>query len=479
MFSFKPVARAGGKKKQRRGHESSRMFSKVLIANRGEIALRIIRACREMGISTVAVYSEADKDSLHVRFADEAVCIGPAASNQSYLNIAHIISAAEVTDAEAIHPGYGFLAENPHFAEVCEQCQIKFIGPTPELIRLMGDKAEAKRTMLKAGVPVIPGSDGTIRQVEDALRLAREIGFPVMIKAAAGGGGRGMRIAANEAELSNAFQIAQGEAEKAFGNPQLYLEKCIVNPKHVEFQIVGDEQGNIVHLGERDCSIQRRHQKLIEETPCAVMDDGLRRKMGAVAIAAAEAIGYMGAGTLEFLLDESRNFYFMEMNTRIQVEHPVTESVTDVDIVREQVRVAAGETLSVRQENVNICGHAIEVRINAEDPDRDFIPCPGQITVYHTPGGPGVRVDSHVYEEYVIPPYYDSMIAKLIVRDHTREEAIRRLQRALEEFVIEGVKTTIPFHREILESESFHRGDFGTDFIEEFQRERNKVGVRK
>jgi acetyl-CoA carboxylase biotin carboxylase subunit len=453
------------------------MFNKVLIANRGEIALRIIRACREMGIPTVAVYSEADKDSLHVRFADEAVCIGPPPSAQSYLNIARIISAAEVTDAEAIHPGYGFLAENPHFAEVCEQCQIKFIGPTPDAIRLMGDKAEAKRTMLKAGVPVIPGSDGTVRQLEDALKITREIGYPVMIKAAAGGGGRGMRIAANDSEMSSAFQVAQGEAEKAFGNSQLYIEKNIANPKHVEFQIIGDEQGNIIHLGERDCSIQRRHQKLIEETPCSIMDHALRQKMGETAIAAAQAIGYSGAGTIEFLLDENRNFYFMEMNTRIQVEHPVTECVTDVDIVREQIRVAAGEPLSVRQEEVQFRGHAIEVRINAEDPERDFIPCPGQITVYHPPGGPGVRVDSHVYEEYVIPSHYDSMIAKLIVRDHTRPEAIRRLERALDEFIIEGVKTTIPFHTQIVASERFYRGDFGTDFIETFLRERTKVDV--
>jgi len=452
------------------------VFEKVLIANRGEIALRIIRACREMGIPTVAVYSEADADSLHVRFADQEVCIGPPPSSQSYLDPARIISAAEVTDADAIHPGYGFLAENAHFAEVCEECKIKFIGPSPDTIRLMGDKAQAKRTMLSAGVSVIPGSNGIVSGIDEAIKIARKIKYPVMIKAAAGGGGRGMRLAYSESDLSKNFAMAQGEAEKAFGNPTVYIEKFIENPKHVEFQIVGDEHGNIIHLGERDCSVQRRHQKLIEETPCAVIDEKLRREMGHVAIKAAKAVGYTGAGTIEFLLDANRHFYFMEMNTRIQVEHPVTEAVTGVDIIREQIRVAAGEELSMKRRDIELRGHAIECRINAEDPERDFLPCPGKIVTYHTPGGPGVRIDSHVYSEYVIPPFYDSMIAKLIVWGATRQQAIARMTRALDEFIIEGVKTTIPFHQEVMRSTEFLDGKFGTDFINNFFKARTQVG---
>ena len=452
------------------------MFEKVLIANRGEIALRIIRTCREMGIPTVAVYSEADADSLHVRFADQEVCIGPPPSSQSYLDPARIISAAEVTDADAIHPGYGFLAENAHFAEVCEQCKIRFIGPSPDTIRLMGDKAQAKRTMLSAGVSVIPGSNGIVSGIDEAIKIARKIKYPVMIKATAGGGGRGMRLVYSESDLSKNFAMAQGEAEKAFGNPTVYIEKFIENPKHVEFQIVGDEHGNIIHLGERDCYVQRRHQKLIEETPCAVIDEKLRREMGHVAIKAAKAVGYTGAGTIEFLLDANQRFYFMEMNTRIQVEHPVTEAVTGVDIIREQIRVAAGEELSLKRRDIELRGHAIECRINAEDPERDFLPCPGKIVTYHTPGGPGVRIDSHVYSEYVIPPFYDSMIAKLIVWGTTRQQAIARMTRALDEFIIEGVKTTIPFHQEVLRSPEFLDGKFGTNFIQNFFKARTQVG---
>lgn len=451
------------------------MFKKILIANRGEIALRIIRTCREMGIPTVAVYSEADADSLHVRFADEEVCIGPPPSSQSYLNTARIISAAEVTDADAIHPGYGFLAENAHVAEVCEQCKITFIGPSPDTIRLMGEKAQAKRTMLHAGVPVIPGSNGVVSGMDEAIKIARKIKYPVMIKAAAGGGGRGMRLAYSDSDLSKNFATAQTEAEKAFGNPALYIEKYVANPKHVEFQIVGDKHGNIIHLGERDCSVQRRHQKLIEETPCTVIDDKLRREMGHAAIKVAKAVGYVGAGTVEFLLDENRHFYFMEMNTRIQVEHPVTEAATGVDIIREQIRVAAGEEVELKQREIKLRGHAIECRINAEDPDRDFLPCPGKIVTFHTPGGPGVRIDSHVYSEYVIPPFYDSMIAKLIVWAQTRKQAIERMARALDEFVIEGVRTTIPFHQEALRSPDFLSGKFGTDFIDKFFKARAQM----
>ena len=442
------------------------VFNKILIANRGEIALRIIRACRELGIRTVAVFSQADMDSLHVRFADEDICIGPPPSNESYLNIARIISAAEITDSDAIHPGYGFLAENSHFAEVCRQCKIKFIGPSPEAIRKMGDKAEAKRTMKEAGVPVVVGSDGVVKTAEEAQVIAREIGYPVIIKAAAGGGGRGMRIAHTDASLTNGFMTARSEAESAFGNPDVYVEKYEENPRHIEIQILGDEHGNVIHLGERDCSIQRRHQKLLEESPSPAISEKLRKEIGDAATAAARAIGYAGAGTVEFLLSTSGKFYFMEMNTRIQVEHPVTEFVTGIDIVRETILIAAGNKLSYKQEDVRFNGHAIEVRINAEDPERNFMPSPGTITTYHAPGGPGIRVDSHVYEEYVIPPYYDSMIAKLIAWDTDRPTCIRRLDRALDEFIIEGVKTTIPLHKRILQNPDFLKGKYDTKFLE-------------
>jgi acetyl-CoA carboxylase biotin carboxylase subunit len=444
------------------------MFKKVLIANRGEVALRIIRACKELGIRTVAVYSEADANSLHVKFADEDVCIGPGPSSESYLNIPRIISAAEVTDAEGIHPGYGFLAENAEFAELCATCKIKFIGPSPQAIARMGDKAEAKRTMREAGVPCIPGSPGLVSDPAEARAIADEIGYPVIIKAAAGGGGRGMRVAHTPIALSTAFSTAQAEAEKAFGNPGVYIEKYIENPKHVEVQVLGDEYGNVVYLGERDCSVQRRHQKLIEESPCPVLDEETRRRIGEAAVRAAKAVGYSNAGTIEFLLDKDKNFYFMEMNTRIQVEHPVTEQVTLFDLVQAQIRIAAGEKLPIRQEDVKLIGHAIECRINAENPDRGFMPSPGKITTYHVPGGPGVRVDSHCYEEYVIPPFYDSMIAKLITWAPTREECIARMRRALDEFVIEGIATTIPFHRAVMDSEEFLRGTFGTNFVENF-----------
>ncbi len=442
------------------------MFTKVLIANRGEIALRIIRACNELGIRTVAVHSEADVDSLHVRFADEAICIGPAQSAQSYLNIAHIISAAEVSDAEAIHPGYGFLAEDAQFAEICEECSITFIGPEPNAIRLMGNKSQAKETMLKADVPVIPGSEGVIKSIAEAQKEARHIGYPIMIKAAAGGGGRGMRIVKSPGDLAEAFPMAQIEAEKAFGNADLYLEKFILSPKHIEFQILADNYGNTLYLGERDCSIQRRHQKLIEETPSVVMDEGLRKKMGEAAVRAARAVGYNSAGTVEFLLDRDGNFYFMEMNTRIQVEHPITEEVTRLDIVKEQIKIAAGETLSIHQEDVRMSGHSIECRINAEDCENDFRPTPGKITAIHIPGGMGVRVDTHVYTEYIVPPYYDSLIAKLIVWGGDRDEAITRMKRALGEFVVEGIKTSVPFHLRVINSPEFVSGNYGTDFIE-------------
>lgn len=446
------------------------MFEKILVANRGEIALRVIRACRELGIRSVAVYSEVDADSLHTSFADEAVCIGPAQSAQSYLSIPAIISAAEITGADAIHPGYGFLAESAHFSEVCEECKIQFIGPTPATIRLMGDKSEAKKTMRKAGVPVIPGSEEIVATVEDAKKIARKYKYPVIIKASAGGGGRGMRVVNEESEMENAFHTASTEAGNAFSNPALYLEKYLQNPKHIEFQILGDYHGTIIHLGERDCSVQRRHQKLIEESPCPIMDKKLRERMGSVAVKAAKAAHYFGAGTVEFLLS-GKDFFFMEMNTRIQVEHPVTEVVTDVDLVKEQILIAAGERISVGKHNIEISGHSIECRINAEDPDNGFIPNPGRITSFHQPGGPGIRVDSHVYQDYVISPYYDSMIAKLIVRGRTRSEAIARMVRALDEFVIEGVKTTIPFHRIVLTSEKFKRGDFGTSFVDEMMSE--------
>ncbi len=442
------------------------MFKKILIANRGEIALRVIRTCREMGIKTVAVYSVADRDSLHVRFADEAICVGPAPSNESYLKITNLISAAEITNADAIHPGYGFLAENAEFSEVCREYGIKFIGASPEMIRGMGDKATAKATMKTAGVPTIPGSDGLLDSVEQGLKIANDIKYPVILKATAGGGGRGMRIVKDDSEFKKAWDSAKMEAGAAFGNDGLYLEKFIEEPRHVEIQVVGDHTGKVCHLSERDCSIQRRHQKLVEETPSPILTQELREKMGEAAIKAGEAIKYEGAGTVEFLVDKHGDFYFMEMNTRIQVEHPVTEEVTDFDLIKEQIQVAAGVKIS--GQNYFPRRHSIECRINAEDPSNDFRPSPGKITNLHLPGGQGVRVDSHVYSGYVIPPNYDSMIAKLIVTGQTREEAIVRMRRALDEFFIEGVKTTIPFHKKLMTDESFKSGQFTTKFLETF-----------
>ena len=444
------------------------MISKVLIANRGEIALRIILACREMGIKTVAVHSEADRDALHVKYADDDVCIGPAASKQSYLNISSIIAAAEITGADAVHPGYGFLAENAHFAEILQECKIRFIGPSPDAIRLMGDKAKARETAQRAGVPILPGSDGPLRTYDDAVEVARQIGFPIILKASAGGGGRGMRICWNEGELQMAYDTARNEAERAFGVADVYLEKYLERPRHVEFQIFGDSHGRVVHMGERECSIQRRHQKLIEESPSPALDEGMRQRMGAAAIQVAKAVGYQNAGTIEFLVQD-REFYFMEMNTRIQVEHPVTEEVTSMDLVKEQLRVAAGERLSFPEGEFRLRGHAIEFRVNAEDPVT-FAPSPGRITSFHIPGGPGVRVDTAAYRDYVIPPHYDSLVAKLIVRGKDRSEAIERGKRALDFFIVEGIKTSIPLHRRILESSAFARGDFSTRFMEEFLR---------
>jgi acetyl-CoA carboxylase biotin carboxylase subunit len=443
------------------------VFKKILIANRGEIALRIIRACKEMGVKTVAVHSTADAHSLHVRFADQSVCIGPPKSADSYLHVPSIISAAEITDAEAIHPGYGFLAENASFAEVCNSAGIKFIGPSPESIKLMGDKAKARETAQKAGVPILPGSPGVITEEADALVLARELGFPVIIKAVAGGGGKGMRVVLEEPDFASAFVMAQSEALAAFGNADVYVEKYITQPRHIEIQIMADEKGNIVSLGERECSIQRRHQKLIEEAPSSIVDEVLRKKMGDMAVALARSVKYRNAGTIEFLLDEKRNFYFMEMNTRIQVEHPVTELVTGVDLVKEQIRVAAGLPLSFTQDQIRVKGHSIECRVNAEDPEK-FTPSPGTITAYNPPGGPGVRVDTAAYTQYVIPPYYDSMIAKLIVYADTRDDAIMRMKRALDEFIIEGVKTTIPMHKKILDEADFQTGDISTKFMERY-----------
>lgn len=442
------------------------MFSKILIANRGEIALRIIRACRELGIGTVAIYSEADIDSLHVRFADESICIGPPPSSSSYLSIPNIISAAEVMDVEAIHPGYGFLAENAHFAEVCESCGIRFIGPTPENIRAMGDKIEARKLMKKAGIPVIPGSEGVVRNKEEALSIVKKIGYPVMIKAAAGGGGKGMRIAHNDVSLAGAFLTARAEAEASFGNPELYIEKCIQDPRHIEFQLLADKFGKIIHLGERECTIQRRYQKLIEESPSSAVDKKLRKRMGDSALRAAKTINYMSAGTVEFLLDREEHFYFMEMNTRIQVEHSVTEMVTGVDLVKEQIRLAQGDKLRYHQDQIKLNGWAIECRINAEDPENDFLPTPGEINTCQFPGGPGIRVDSHIYPSFYIQPFYDSLLAKLIAHGADREEAIARMQRALAEFEISGVKTTIPFHAAVLNNPLFIRGKFSTSFIE-------------
>lgn len=441
------------------------MFHKVLIANRGEIAVRIIRACKELGIKTVAVYSQADVHSLHVKLADESVCIGPAPSALSYLNINAIISAAELTDAEAIHPGYGFLSENAKFAEVCEKCGITFIGPTAESMRIMGDKISARQAVIKQGVPILPGTKEGVHTVEEAVKVAKEIGFPVIIKATAGGGGRGMKIVHSQAALPNAFATARAEAQSGFGNPEVYIERYCEKPRHVEIQILGDKHGNVIHLGERDCSIQRRHQKLIEEAPSTVVTPEIRKAMGDAAVRAAAAVGYNSAGTVEFLVDKQNNFYFMEMNTRVQVEHPVTEMVTGVDIVREQIRSAAGIPLRYKQEDIQIRGHAIECRINAEDPFK-FTPCPGKITAYHPPGGLGVRVDSFVYDQYSVVPNYDSLIGKLIVHADTREEAIKRMARALDEYRIEGIKTTIFFHKRIMAHKDFIEGDIDTSFLE-------------
>ncbi len=443
------------------------MFKKILIANRGEIALRVIRTCREMGIKTVAVYSTADKDSLHVKFANEAVCIGKPQSSDSYLNIPHIMAAAEITNADAIHPGYGFLAENAKFAQICQDHGIKFIGPTSEMINKMGDKITAKETMIKAGVPVVPGGEGLLESVEQARRIAREIGYPVILKATAGGGGKGMRVVYEERELERAYTTARTEAAASFKNDGVYLEKFVEEPRHIEIQVAGDQYGSIVHLSERDCSIQRRHQKLVEESPSPFMTPELRRRMGEAAIKAASAIDYESVGTIEFLVDKHRNFYFMEMNTRIQVEHCVTEEVINFDLIKEQIKIAAGERLSGRNYEPQM--HAIECRINAEDPYNDFRPSPGRINVLHVPGGHGVRVDSHVYAGYVIPPYYDSMIGKLITMAQTREEAIDTMHRALSEYVIEGIKTTIPFHLQLMQNEDFRSGNFTTKFLETFQ----------
>ncbi len=442
------------------------MFKKILIANRGEIALRIIQACRELGIKTVAVHSTADRDSLHVTYADEDICIGPPPSKGSYLNISAVISAAEITGADAIHPGYGFLAENAHFAEVLQECKIGWIGPRPEVIRLMGDKAKARQTAAAAGVPVLPGSQEPLQDAEDAKRFAAEVGYPVILKAAAGGGGRGMRIVHTEEDIAGQFSTAREEAEKAFGDGSIYLEKYLVEPRHIEFQVFGDHHGRVVHLGERECSIQRRHQKLIEEAPSPVLTPELREKMGAAAVALCEAVRYENAGTIEFLLDSDGRFYFMEMNTRIQVEHPVTEMVTGIDLVKLQIEVATGAHLDIRN-GLKPRGHAIECRVNAEHPET-FAPSPGKLKTFHPPGGPGTRVDTHGYEDYVIPPYYDSLVAKLIVHDRTREQAIARMSRALDFFVVEGINTTIPLHKRILADPEFVAGRFSTRFMERF-----------
>lgn len=442
------------------------MFNKILIANRGEIALRVIRTCREMGIKTVAVYSTADRDSLHVKFADEAVCIGKPQSYDSYLNVAHLMAAAEITNADAIHPGYGFLAENAKFAQICGDNGLKFIGPTPEMISGMGDKITAKETMIKAGVPVVPGGEGLLQSLDEAIGIAKGMGYPIILKATAGGGGKGMRIVWDESEMERAYTTAKAEAGAAFSNDGIYMEKYVEEPRHIEIQIAGDQYGNVCHLSERDCSIQRRHQKLVEESPSCFMTSELRYKMGEAAKKAAAAINYESVGTVEFLVDKNRNFYFMEMNTRIQVEHCVTEEVINFDLIKEQIKIAMGERISGRDYEPEMC--AIECRINAEDPYNDFRPSPGRITTYHQPGGHGVRVDSHAYEGYVIPPYYDSMIGKLITMAQTREEAIATMYRALSEYVIEGIKTTIPFHLQLMKDERFRSGNFNTKFLEGF-----------
>ena len=444
------------------------MFNKILIANRGEIAVRIIRACREMGIRTVAVYSEADKDCLHTLLADEAICIGPAPSSQSYLNMERILSATVAMKADAIHPGFGFLSENARFAKLCQQCNITFIGPSAEIINRMGNKSEARNTMMQAGVPVVPGSKEPVYTAEDGRAMAKEIGFPVMIKASSGGGGKGMRISRSEEDFTEHFNAAQLESVKGFSDDTMYIEKYIEKPRHVEFQIMGDKFGHVVHLGERDCSIQRRHQKVMEESPCEVISPELRKKMGEVAVKAAKAVNYENAGTIEFLLDKDKNFYFMEMNTRIQVEHPVTEMVSGIDLIKEQIRVAAGEPLSVSQEDIQIKGHAIECRINAENPKKHFMPCPGRITNVHIPGGNGVRVDTHIYNDYKVPANYDSMLMKLIVYDKDRASAIAKMRSALGEVIIEGIETNIDFQYEILENEAFQKGDTDTGFIEKY-----------
>ena len=443
------------------------MFKKILIANRGEVALRIIYACRELGIRTVAVYSEADESSLHVRFADEDVCIGPARSIDSYLNVPAVISAAEITGADALHPGYGFLAESNYLAEACQACEITFVGPSPSVIRLMGDKPAARRAMNKAGVPVLPGTDGALAGVDRALKAAKGLGYPVMIKATAGGGGLGMRVVASSQELERAFRTAQREAEAAFGNGDLYLEKYVESPRHIEFQVLGDSHGNVVHLGERECSLQRRHQKVLEEAPSVALTEKMRRKMGHAVVAAAKAVDYTNAGTFEFLMDQTGHFYFMEANARLQVEHPVTEMVTGVDVVKEQIRIAAGERLSFKQGDITMRGHAIECRINAECPET-FVPSPGTIKVFSVPGGPGVRVDTFVHSECTIQPYYDSLIAKIITHGADREEAIARMRRTLEMTVIEGIKTTIPLHHRILEDPDFVAGELSTSFLKRF-----------
>ncbi len=442
------------------------MFNKILIANRGEIALRVIRTCKEMGIKTVAIYSKADAESLHVRFADEAVCIGPAASSESYLNIPRIMAAVEITNADAIHPGYGFLSENANFSEICRQSGVKFIGPSPEMIAKMGDKVTAKDTMIKAGVPVVPGSDGLLKDVKQGIKIANQIGYPVIIKATAGGGGKGMRIIHKDEDFEDAWDSARKEAKASFSNDGIYIEKYVEEPRHIEFQIVGDQYGNVCHLSERDCSIQRRHQKLVEESPSPFMTPELREKMGEAAVKAGKCINYEGVGTIEFLVDKYRNFYFMEMNTRIQVEHPVTEEVIDRDLIKEQIKVAAG--IAISGQNYYPTLHAMECRINAEDVMNNFRPSPGKITSFHSPKGHGVRVDTHVYAGYSVPPFYDSMIAKLICRAQTREECIKKMQRALDEFIIEGIKTTVPFHKALMKDESFREGNFNTGFMNTF-----------
>jgi acetyl-CoA carboxylase biotin carboxylase subunit len=443
------------------------MFNKILIANRGEIALRVIRTCKEMGIKTVAIYSTADKDSLHVRFADEAVCIGPPASTDSYLNIPKIMAAVEITNSDAVHPGYGFLAENAKFSEICAEYGVKFIGPTPDQIRKMGDKITAKETMIKAGVPVVPGSGGLLKDIKEGIKIANEIGYPVILKATAGGGGKGMRVVWSDDEFEDAWNKARMEAKAAFGNDGIYVEKFIEEPRHIEFQIIGDQMGTVVHLSERDCSIQRRHQKLVEESPSPFMTPELREKMGDAAVLAGKAINYEGVGTIEFLVDKYRNFYFMEMNTRIQVEHPVTEEVIDHDLIKEQIKVAAGIPISGK--NYFPTMHAMECRINAEDVYNGFRPSPGKVTSFHTAKGHGVRVDTHVYAGYTVPPYYDSMIAKLICKAQTREECITKMQRALDEFIIEGIKTTVPFHIQLMKNEDFRSGNFHTGFLNNFE----------